>query len=237
MLKLSQEVLNRRVYRQDQYDANVGSMILGQATRWLSKDKVTIDVGGAAGIMSTHFCKHSKEVHAFEAVPPVFKQLNKLTQKFDNITCHEAAVSNKEGVVEFYVDDKRLSNSGIQDLVGGQKIEVKSVTVDSFNFENVGFIKVDTEGTELDVLEGARNTITKYLPTCMVECYFKFNKYPLETTYNFFDSLNYNCAYNEKNKGLVEVKDIDEYLKAASEPEMIHVHDGDFIFYQGGIPN
>jgi len=236
MLELSQQVLQKRVYNQSLYDQNVKSMMLGQATRWLSKDKVTIDVGGAAGIMSTHFCKHSREVHSFEAVPPVFKQLNKLTEKFDNITCYEAAVSHTEGTSKFYVDDKRLSNSGFQNLVRGQEIEVRTVTIDSYKFEDVGFIKVDTEGTELDVLEGARETIDKYLPTCMVECYFKFNKYPLETTYNYFNQRGYNCAYNEKGKGLIEVQGIGEYLKAASPPEMIHVHDGDFIFYQGEVP-
>ena len=235
-LSLSSQVLQRRVFKKKFYKLHVKDFMLGQTTRWLSKDKNSIDVGGATGIYSTHFCKHSNQVYAFEAVPPVHKQLYKLTEQFNNFICQQAAVSNFEGTSEFYVDDKRLSNSGLQNLVDGQKIQVPVVTIDSFNYKDVGFIKVDTEGTELDVLQGAINTIDKYLPTCMIECYYKFNKYPIETTYNFFKERNYNCAYNEKGKGLVEVKSVDEFIQASTSDEMLHVHDGDFIFYQGNIP-
>ena len=54
-----------------------------------------------------------------------------------------------------YVDDKRLSNSSFQNLVEGQKIEVETVTIDSLKLVDIGFIKVDVEGVELDVLNNA----------------------------------------------------------------------------------
>jgi FkbM family methyltransferase len=42
-------------------------------------------------------------------------------------------------------------------------------TIDSFGFENVDLIKIDVEGTELFVLQGAVKTITQYLPVVQVE--------------------------------------------------------------------
>ena len=69
---------------------------------------------------------------------------------------HNLTVSDFVGKSTFYVDDKRLSNSSFQNLVEGQKIEVETVTIDSLKLVDIGFIKVDVEGVELDVLNGQR---------------------------------------------------------------------------------
>ena len=232
-LKLSQQVLAKRVFNKGIYDKHVAGFMLGQTSRWLSKDKNTIDIGGATGMYASFFCKHSKKVYSFEAVPPVFKQLKKINEKYDNFECYNIAVGCVNGQSSFWVDDKRLSNSGFQNLVGGQEITVEVRTVDSFDFEDVGFIKVDVEGNEYDVLMGAEKTIDRFSPTCMIECYPKFSKIPDSNIYNFFNSRNYNCAYNIKNKGLVEVNSLEEFNHSLP---LIDEHDGDYIFYHGNIP-
>ena len=60
---------------------------------------------------ASHFAEHSKNVICFEAVPPVYEQLEKIKQKHNNVITHNLAVADFEGVSGFYVDDKRLSNS------------------------------------------------------------------------------------------------------------------------------
>src|SRR5262249_6335197 len=40
---------------------------------------------------------------------------------------------------------------------------------DSFGLENVGFIKIDTEGSEISVLEGAKQTVLRWRPHLMIE--------------------------------------------------------------------
>tara|TARA_A100001201_G_scaffold143729_2_gene147005 strand:+ start:2506 stop:3216 length:711 start_codon:yes stop_codon:yes gene_type:complete len=232
-LQLSQSVLQRRVFNPDIYKLHSTDFMLGQTKKWLSKDKVTLDIGGAAGLYSTYFAERSKHVYAFEAVPPVFKQLNKLSLQFDNFTCYNVAVNDFDGKSTFWVDDKRLSNSGFQNLVDGQPIEIDVRKIDSYNIEDVGFIKVDVEGNEYDVLNGAIKTIDKYNPTCMIECYPKFSKHPCEMIYNFFADRGYNCAYNKKGIGLEEVKSVEEFNNSLP---LIEVHDGDYIFYHGNIP-
>lgn len=47
------------------------------------------------------------------------------------------------------------------------KIQLK--TLDSYNFTNIGFMKVDVEGMEEHVLRGARNLIQRDLPVILIE--------------------------------------------------------------------
>ena len=226
-MKLSDNVLKKRVFRQHILDLHLKDIMIGQTTPYLNKFKNTLDIGAATGMYSSHFAEHSKSVICFEAVPPVYEQLIKIKEKHNNVITHNLAVSNEIGTLDFYVDDKRLSNSSFQNLVEGQKIQVETVTIDSLKLVDVGFIKVDVEGVELDVLNGASNTIDEYKPTCMVEVYEKFNKYPVETTFDFFFSRGYRCFYNHKGDGLKPVRNIQEGIEATKIPE---ITDGDYLF-------
>ena len=226
-MKLSDNVLKKRVFKQQILDLHLKDFMIGQTTPYLNKFKNTLDIGAATGMYASHFAQHSKSVICFEAVKPVYEQLIKIKEKYNNVITHNFAVSDFEGVSDFYVDDKRLSNSSFQNLVNGQKIEVETVTIDSLKLVDVGFIKVDVEGVELDVLNGASDTIKEYRPTCMVEVYEKFNKYPVNTTFDFFFSRGYRCFYNHKGQGLKMVRDMNEALEAVKIPE---ITDGDFLF-------
>jgi len=226
-LKLSEGVLNKRVFKQQILDLHLREFMIGQTTPYLNKFKNTLDIGAATGMYASHFAKHSKSVICFEAVTPVYEQLEKIKQSNANVITHNIAVSNHVGTNDFYVDDKRLSNSSFQNLVDGQKITVDTVTIDSLQLVDVGFIKVDVEGVELDVLVGANDTIEEYKPTCMVEVYDKFNKYPVETTFEFFFNRGYRCFYNHRAEGLKPVRDIAEGIEATKIPQ---ITDGDFLF-------
>ena len=226
-LKLSDNVLSKRVFKQQILDLHLKDFMIGQTTPYLNKFKNTLDIGAATGMYSSHFAEHSKSVICFEAVPPVYEQLKKIKEKHNNVITHNLAVSNEVGLLDFYVDDKRLSNSSFQNLVEGQKIQVETTTIDSLKLVDVGFIKVDVEGVELDVLVGANDTIEEYKPTCMVEVYAKFNKYPVETTFEFFFNRDYRCFYNHRGQGLKPVRNIQEGIEATKIPE---ITDGDFLF-------
>jgi len=230
VLKLSQSVLERRVFRQGILDLHIKDFMLGQTPPYISTNKNVLDVGAAVGMYTSFFAQHAKHVHAFEAVPPVYSQLKRVESRTENITAYNQAVSNEVGRFEFYVDDQRLSNSSFQNLVGGQKIEVDSITIDSMNFTDIGFIKIDTEGTEFEVIQGAQNTIDQNRPNCMVEVYSKFSKYPVEKIFSFFLDRGYRCLYNNKGNGLVEVDGLKNLIKVAQDETMLPVHDGDFLF-------
>jgi len=70
-------------------------------------------------------------------------------------------------------------------------------TIDSFDFEDVDYIKIDTDGSDFDILKGATNTINKHKPVLIVEDAswdtslperFSWQKYALEYA---IEELNY----------------------------------------------
>ena len=70
------------------------------------------------------------------------------------------------------------------------------------NMENITFIKIDVEGYEIEVLEGAVNTIKKYKPNLCIEInedlYKKRNKSFIDILERFL-ILEYNYFYAERD--------------------------------------
>jgi FkbM family methyltransferase len=56
-----------------------------------------------------------------------------------------------------------------KDWTNGKKFEVEVKRLDDFKFENVDFIKIDTEQYELQVVTGGIKTIKKHRPTIFFE--------------------------------------------------------------------
>lgn len=195
----------------------------------LLKGKVAIDVGAAVGHISYFLRDYYKEVWAFEAVPHVYEQLKHMEQ-IGNIHPMNIAVSNFNGTGTIYIDHKRLSNSGFQDLVGGPTVEVRTVKLDSYmqGINNIGFLKVDVEGTEFDVLRGAEGIIDATHPTLMVEIYEPYSYYPLSAIFQFLMDKGYRAGYYSHPE-LVEVHSVEDGVTAVKEKH--GEHDGDFLFW------
>ena len=84
-------------------------------------------------------------------------------------------------------------------------------TLDSFDFEKIDFIKLDVEGHELNVLMGGVNTILKYKPIIMFECWSlnSIHWTGIPNTYNqLMDYIKYKLGYTI-NK--IEIDGIDNY--------------------------
>jgi len=54
-------------------------------------------------------------------------------------------------------------------LPGGETIDIPLRKLDSLRLPNVGVIKIDTEGYEIPILQGAKQTIQKYQPRLIIE--------------------------------------------------------------------
>jgi hypothetical protein len=62
------------------------------------------------------------------------------------------------------------------DDFSGYQCEVLVKTIDSFGFVNVGLIKIDTEGYEIPVLLGAKQTILKWKPRLVIEVHTPYHR-------------------------------------------------------------
>ena len=64
MIQLPKHILQRRIFTEKSYSkVTNGSLTALENMDLLSKDEQSIDVGAAAGIMSTFFAKKTKHVH------------------------------------------------------------------------------------------------------------------------------------------------------------------------------
>jgi FkbM family methyltransferase len=162
----------------------------------LDNPKTIIDIGANIGwysmCLADTFPKAS--IHAFEPIPETFKFLtrNIKNNKF-NVSVYPYALSSIEGTVTFnYLSDI----PGASTMVKNGNVKVKTLLLDGFDFEDVDFIKIDTEGSELMVLEGAIDTIIKYKPLIMCEMLRKWTKrfnYTPNDIIEFMERIGYKC--------------------------------------------
>jgi len=134
---------------------------------------VAIDVGAHVGIWTRRLAEIFTKVHAFEPVPDHVDCWKVNTQTYANVFLEQVALSNIAKATKM---KQTKHNSGVSSLVykpnllkTSVEINVSTQTLDSFNLTNVDFIKIDVERHELEVLEGAENTINTYSPVIFIE--------------------------------------------------------------------
>lgn len=150
--------------------------------------RTAIDVGANLGVMSKRMVEQFDNVHAFE---PLFHEHLKENVVSENITIYPYAVGAEEKTELMRVGVYHSGGSNIiQDAKDKRGLtEVKVVTLDSFDFQDVDFLKIDVELYEMYVVLGASNTIQKYKPTVLIEL-TPNNKY-YKDIIKFFTELGY----------------------------------------------
>ena len=126
-----------------------------------------IDAGANYGIMSYNLNSKFSKIYAFEVDIPVRECLKKNVEKFqlDNVVVCDCGLSDKEEYVSLnYL--KNTFGTHINKEVSGTNV---CKTLDSFELTEVGFIKLDCEGYEPYILQGAEQTIKKYKPVILME--------------------------------------------------------------------
>src|SRR5271157_1487855 len=108
-------------------------------------------------------------VIAFEPQPKIFRELfmNVFQSKRDNIRLYWAAVGAKEGAIE--LSPLGAGNEGGTALNGGTGKFVSLLCIDSLHLKNLTLMKIDVEGMEEAVLDGAENTIRQNKPAIIIE--------------------------------------------------------------------
>lgn len=129
-----------------------------------AQTRTCVDVGGHVGLWSMHFVKHFERVEAFEPIPQHRECFVENVE--GGYTLHPYALGKKRGEVKLKWEDDNTGHTHLDDK-GNVTAEIKML--DDFNFEDVDLIKVDVEGYELFVLEGAIKTIKKYKPVICIE--------------------------------------------------------------------
>ncbi len=231
-MKFPTETLQRRRWNQGLYDKLLANSILGVLGRQLDPEKLAIDVGGNTGYHCFHLAQHCRKVVTYEVVPELFgilKENMRLKGVEGKIDFRNKAIGNQVGNMEFHVDIRRLSNTSRVPLVESKKALFPMTRLDDENHQDVGFIKIDVEGFEYDVLGGAQKLIERDRPKCLVEIYKPYCQVPIRKAFEWFFSRDYLCGYFFPERGkLVPVRDASTGEQAVLNHH--DRHDGDFLF-------
>ena len=132
-----------------------------------------LDIGAHVGAVSVYLARKFERVIAFEAIPSTFEFLRLNTAEIPNITALNVAVGSAAGEVylSHYSRHGQLSHidGGIPVVKASRIGPIPAQTIDSMELTDVSFIKIDVEGFELPVIQGAVETIWRCRPLMLVE--------------------------------------------------------------------
>lgn len=135
---------------------------------------VVLDVGANIGYYSLYVLPRVCAVHAFEPDPRALAVLKSNLAGHPNAHVHALAIGSRTGKSQFALEQNseisHVTSFAIQ--TGNEAIEVDVTTIDRFTEENdlnVTGIKIDVEGADLDVIEGALETLKSQFPLVLTE--------------------------------------------------------------------
>jgi FkbM family methyltransferase len=156
-------------------------LIMGEVDmirQYVEANSIVLDVGAFEGGWSCEVFKNCRcnRSHAFEPVPSTFAMLNKNMEawiKDGSLIANNCAISNFTGLSEFWVyeDYPAMSTTHKRDpeemarvkVSKPIQIKVPTITLDNYcssrQIPYIGFLKIDTEGNEWAVLDGARKLL------------------------------------------------------------------------------
>jgi FkbM family methyltransferase len=149
-----------------------------------AKGAVALDVGGCWGesaLWMAHTVGSTGHVHTFEPVPQnralLERNLALNPDLASRVTVSPAPLSASPGE-SVVIRDRMAAGARIKDeLDGDDVVELRTETIDALvadgSIPRVDFIKVDVEGADLSVLEGAAEAIRAQRPRIAIACYHK----------------------------------------------------------------
>jgi FkbM family methyltransferase len=198
--------------------------MLSYLKKYYRPNSNVIDIGGNVGthtLLLSEIISKNNKVHVFEPVYGDIIKKNVIENKIENkVMIYNEAVGkvNKTITIDTYprnccINFGRFSlvssiNTNIMNELSNETKEkckkipkkVNIVTLDSKNITNVSLLKIDVEGMELDVLEGAYKTIEREKPVIFMEIWKSKKNETLNTPImqKLLNTLKYKMVFIEE---------------------------------------
>ncbi len=161
--------------------ASICTLVLVAQGRWFEAEidfvqqvvkpgMTVLDVGANVGVytfaIASCLANHG-HVHAFEPTAKCQSLIQQTIATNDltaSVTLHPVAVGATVGNVSLQSQASSELNA-VSQTAG----DIRQITLDSLNFEAADLVKIDTEGMEVAVLEGARQLLVAHKPILVIE--------------------------------------------------------------------
>jgi len=190
-----QAVLN---WREARFYGRYGEVELHLLEFLCRRDQDAIDVGANDGSYVHYLHRHARRVIAFEPMPTLARALRR---KFPRgVIVESLALSDRTGTVSLcmpVVDGVVVTGCSTVSLAATatypahRAIEVPMDMLDNVYGGQVGFIKIDVEGHEQAVLDGAVQTVRRCRPRLLVEVDERLAPGGLDRAKAYFAALDY----------------------------------------------
>jgi FkbM family methyltransferase len=207
----------RYLYRALRYRLRVNPAELRFVCQKLQPGQVACDIGCHKGAYTYWMRRRvgaTGAVYAFEPQPRQVAYLHKAfaAMNYDNVVVVPMAVSDHCGEMPLYVPATTggsTHEASLERGLGGRQqpvgsgLRVEVTTLDAFfaneeskNQRGPNFLKIDVEGHELAVFEGARQTLEVHHPTILVECESRHRPdRDVRPVFSLLESLGYSGSF------------------------------------------
>ena len=188
--------------------------------------RAAVDVGANEGIYSGRLSQLAPRVVSFEPIPWFADRLRRKLGR--NVTVVEAALSNRSGTaqlripyheaIEMHGTSTLEAHNPLPGATRVRLIDCRLEKLDDVVEAPVGFIKIDVEGHEVPVLEGAETILRRDRPILYVETERRHNAEAPGATFRFLQARGYTGYFLKLNR-LHPLADFD--VEVDQDPENV----------------
>jgi FkbM family methyltransferase len=201
--RLKQALIPPRVYIDYLYRKALlrGEAELRLLPRLADPRRASLDIGANKGVYSYALLKCSAKVHAFEPNPKLFAMLSRWAES--RVALHPYALGDRAGTTMLHIP-KSSRGRGFSNQGGTllpiltrefESVPVEVKRLDDLDLGDVGFIKLDVEGYEREVIAGGTALLRRCRPVLLVEIEEKHANRPLPEMVAEICGHGYACSF------------------------------------------
>ena len=196
------------------------------------------DVGAWWGPWTYWLSRRCTEVWSFEPNPVLASALRRVCR--DNVHICEIGLSDRAGELSLYVPkavgpDAQSTLAAAHRVDGAEEVAVTLQRLDDVGISDLGFIKIDVESHEAEVLDGASETIARCRPVMLIEIEQRFHSQPVALLFDRMLAHGYG-GWFRRDKAWRPLDDFDverDQLATADDPKSLG-YINNFVFTPDG---